>query len=541
MKIMHSSTWDRIKNYWFIYPFFLLWGITPILPNWGVIPPKSCLGGCGTIEGMIPFVQWVNNLIDILRSYEIFGFFTFREFTRSIANLIDIPLDFTEALLYKGFNTIPLGPMPWVMILGLVIILGLYLRGVNLAILGGACVLYLAIFSLRGIWTLSMKTLAAIAVSVPLAVIIGILLGILGAKFKVVEKILNPILNILQSLPHFSYLILVAIFCGVGAKAGVIATIIFAFPPMTRLTILGLKELSSEIIEAGRMNGCNYWQMLFKVELPGARSSLMLGVNQVIMQCLAMVVIASFIGQPGLGHDLLARLQNLRLGQAFEIGVAVVFIAITLDRYSQALVLKEPERTKEGAFWIRNPYLFSALIIVILSILLTFLSSAAIQLPKEYTISISGYLDWGIKFITTSLFVPLGIFRDFLLVYFFMPTKAMFQSMPWISVIVLVGCAGWRLGKLKLALTVMFFVFLIAASGYWVRAMITLYMVSVAMVISIGFGVPIAIWASRKLSTTKLILNICDTFQTFPSFIYLLPAVMLFQISDVSAIFAIVV
>ena len=143
---------------------------------------------------MIPFVQWVNNLIDILRNYEIFGFFTFREFTRSIANLIDIPLDFTEALLYKGFNTIPLGPMPWVMILGLVIILGLYLRGVNLAILGGACVLYLAIFSLRGIWTLSMKTLAAIAVSVPLAVIIGILLGILGAKFKIAERLLNPCL-----------------------------------------------------------------------------------------------------------------------------------------------------------------------------------------------------------------------------------------------------------------------------------------------------------------------------------------------------------
>ena len=168
-----------------------MWIIKPFLPEWGVVPPKSCLGGCGTIEGMIPFVQWVNNLIDILRNYEIFGFFTFREFTRSIANLIDIPLDFTEALLYKGFNTIPLGPMPWVMILGLVIILGLYLRGVNLAILGGACVLYLAIFSLRGIWTLSMKTLAAIAVSVPLAVIIGILLGILGAKFKIAERALK--------------------------------------------------------------------------------------------------------------------------------------------------------------------------------------------------------------------------------------------------------------------------------------------------------------------------------------------------------------
>ena len=136
------------------------------------------------------------------------------------------------------------------------------------------------------------------------------------------------------------------------------------------------------------MNGCNKWQMLFKVELPGARSSLMLGINQVIMQCLAMVVIASFIGQPGLGHDLLARLQNLRLGQAFEIGVAVVFIAITLDRYSQALVLKEPKRKIEGVFWKRNPYLFSALIIVVFSIILSLLTSAAIQLPKEYTLSL---------------------------------------------------------------------------------------------------------------------------------------------------------
>ena len=121
---MNNIIFERFKNYWFIYPFILLWIIKPFLPEWGVVPPKSCLGGCGTIEGMIPFVQWVNNLIDILRNYEIFGFFTFREFTRSIANLIDIPLDFTEALLYKGFNTIPLGPMPWVMILGLVIILG---------------------------------------------------------------------------------------------------------------------------------------------------------------------------------------------------------------------------------------------------------------------------------------------------------------------------------------------------------------------------------------------------------------------------------
>jgi glycine betaine/proline transport system permease protein len=410
-----------------------------------------------------------------------------------------------------------------------------------LALLGGGTFFYLSLFSLRGIWELSMKTLSAIAVSVPLAAIIGLLIGIAAAKRQRIAMVVAPMLNILQSLPHFSYLIIVAIFFGVGAKAGVIATVIFAFPPMTRLTMLGLREISSEVREAGIMAGCTRWQMLYKVEIPSARSALMLGVNQVIMQCLAMVVIASFIGQPGLGHDLLARLQNLRLGQAFEIGVAVVLIAVTLDRFSQALVEKEPERIKDGPLWVRHPYLCAIALIIVGSIGLASLTEAAVQLPKEYTVSISSYLDAMIKFVTTSLFTPLGILRDFLLVYVFMPTKATFQSMPWVAVMALIGCVGWKLGRWKLALTVMGFVFFIAASGYWVRAVITLYMVFVALCICAAIGIPLGIWAAKKDRRTKFVLGLCDTFQTFPSFIYLLPAVMLFQISDVSAIFAIVV
>ena len=146
-----------------------------------------------------------------------------------------------------------------------------------------------------------MKSLAAISVSAPLAALIGLCLGILAVKRKRFANFLWPMLNILQSLPHFSYLILVVIFVGIGTKAGVIATVIFAFPPMARLTILGLQNISQEIKEAGIMAGCTKWQMLFKVEIPAARSPIMLGVNQVIMQCLAMIVIAAFIGQPGLG------------------------------------------------------------------------------------------------------------------------------------------------------------------------------------------------------------------------------------------------
>ena len=538
------------SNLIFIFgPFLFLWSLRYVLPNytiaskephWAYIPPKSCLGGCGSIEGLIPFVEWTNNLIQFLRSYEIFGLFTFRDFTRGLANGVDVLLNFTEALLHKGFPGLEMGPLPWIIILTITIIIGLYLKGWKLALLGGTCFIYLILFSKRGIWELSMKTLAAISVSAPLAALIGLSLGILAAKRKWFHDFLWPILNVLQSLPHFSYLILVVIFFGIGTKAGVIATIIFAFPPMARLTILGIKNISSEIIEAGIMAGCNKWQMLFKVEIPSARSPIMLGINQVIMQCLAMVVIAAFIGQPGLGHDLLVRLQGLRLGEAFEIGVAVVLIAITLDRYSQALALKEPER-REGNLFQRHPFICLSILSLIVCTFLVYAFPFFNEFPKEMTISASVYLDNAIKSFTRSLFVPLGAFRDWMLIYFLMPLKAIFQSMPWTGVMLLAGAIGWKLGKWKISITVMLFVFFIASSGYWVRAMITVYMVFASLIICSIIGIPLGIWASKKENRSKLVLNICDIFQTFPSFIYLLPAIMLFQISDVSAIFAIVI
>ena len=165
------------------------------------------------------------------------------------------------------------------------------------------------------------------------------------------------------------------------------------------------------------MAGCNKWQMLFKVEIPSARSPIMLGINQVIMQCLAMVVIAAFIGQPGLGHDLLVRLQGLRLGEAFEIGVAVVLIAITLDRYSQALALKEPER-REGNLFQRHPFICLSILSLIVCTFLVYVFPFFNEFPKDMTISASVYLDNAIKSFTRSLFVPLGIFRDWMLIYF---------------------------------------------------------------------------------------------------------------------------
>ena len=162
-------------------PFAMLFALRPVLPNWAITPPKSCLGGCAEITGMIPFVDWVNVVIDFLRKYKFFDAFTFKNITRGISDLIQIPLTFTESLLHKGFD-IGIEPDSWIVLVGLAAILGWYLKGWRLALLGGGCFFYLALFSKRGIWELSKQTLSAISVSAPVAGLIGLSLGILAAN-----------------------------------------------------------------------------------------------------------------------------------------------------------------------------------------------------------------------------------------------------------------------------------------------------------------------------------------------------------------------
>ena len=310
---------------------------------------------------------------------------------------------------------------------------------------------------------------------------------------------------------------------------------------MARLTVLGLKGVAEEVREAGRMAGCTRWQMLFKVEIPAARDSLMLGVNQVIMQCLAMVVIASFVGAKGLGQDLLFRLQSLRLGQALENGVAVVLMAVMLDRLSRALSEKQPERRPEGPFWRVHPYLTAAGIVIAAGIVAALLTPYAQALPRSATITTAPFWDAIVDFITITLYDPLSFIRDGLLVHVLIPLRTGFQWMPWIAVATLAGAIGWRLAGPRLAATAAGFVSFIALTGFWERASITAYMVFFALVVCVIFGLPLGIWASKTARRTRFVQLLCDTFQTFPSFIYLIPVIMLFQVGDVAAIMAIVI
>lgn len=186
------------------------------------------------------------------------------------------------------------------------------------------------------LWPQTMETLALVLAAAVVALGVGIPLGILMAKSSLSERIIRPILDFMQTLPAFVYLIPAAMFFGLGKVPGTIATVIFAMPPAVRLTNLGIRQVNAENVEAGLAFGCNDWQLLWKVQMPLALPSIMAGVNQTIMLALSMVVIASMIGAGGLGNTVLTGIQRLNVGLGFEGGIGVVILAIILDRITQS-------------------------------------------------------------------------------------------------------------------------------------------------------------------------------------------------------------
>ncbi len=188
-----------------------------------------------------------------------------------------------------------------------------------------------------GLWDDTMTTLAIIVTAVAVSVIIGIPTGILAAKNDRFEGILRPLLDGMQTMPSFVYLIPAVFFFGLGKVPAVVATVIYAVPPSIRLTNLGIRQVAAEVVEAGKAFGCSPFQLLFKIQLPLARPSIMAGVNQTIMMALAMVVIASMIGASGLGLEVLRGIERLDVGRGFIAGISIVILAIMIDRVTQAL------------------------------------------------------------------------------------------------------------------------------------------------------------------------------------------------------------
>lgn len=223
-------------------------------------------------------------------------------------------------------------PMP--IGIAIFVALSLWRVSVGFAVFTG---LALALVQHMELWQATMETLSLVIASTFIAMLIGLPLGIAMARRDAVAAGVRPILDLMQTMPAFVYLIPAAMFFGLGAVPGTIATVIFAMPPVVRLTNLGIRQVHPEFIEAGHAFGCTPSQLLFKVQLPNALPSIMAGINQTIMLSLSMVVIASMIGAGGIGNTVLTGIQRLDVGTGFEGGLAVVILAVILDRITQSL------------------------------------------------------------------------------------------------------------------------------------------------------------------------------------------------------------
>ncbi len=476
-----------------------------------------------------------------------FGLFSFTDLTRAIAWMIEQPYLLVRALLSSGFVSgyganaeqfMP--PLSWLAVLAGVVALGQYARDWTLAAIVGASFTYLAVF---GQWDSAMITLASVLIAVPIGVVGGLLLGILAYRHPLFDRLLTPLLDLMQTIPIFAYLVPILFMFGFGPVSALVATIIYAMPPMVRITSMALKNVDPEVRDFGVMCGCTPRQMMWRILVPSARGSLMVGVNQVIMLSLNMVIIASMIGAGGLGFDVLAALRRLDIGGGFEAGIAIVILAIAIDRLSQAFAVRNPRRQvsrRGGNFLTRHPRTMIVMAILIGTMVLGRFVPALQSYPAGDTLTTGSFWSNGVKYLNINYFDTFEAIKLFFLRGFMLPAKRFFLGLPWPWAILMLMLAGWRFGGWKLALMNGAMALFIVVTGLWEKAMITVYLMGASVVIASAIGIPLGIWAAISTRAGTIIGVVIDTLQTLPSFVYLIPVVMLFRIGDFTAMVAIV-
>ncbi len=508
--------------------------------------------------------------------------------------------DFIDWAL-RGVENVLLG-LPWFSLILAFFLFGLGTGGLRTGLLAAVGLLYMGAV---GLWLESMQTLALMGVAVLLALLVGIPLGIWSARSDRLEMALRPILDTMQTMPAFVYLIPVLLFFGVARVPSVVATIIYAIPPAIRLTNLGIRRVSKESLEAAEVFGSTPRQILVKVQLPLAMPTILAGVNQTIMMALGIVVIAALIGAGGLGREVLLSLQRLQVGRGVEAGMAIVFLAILLDRISEAVsqaaapkatnqwrsfALLPPSwerfawaRAVEGGLgWVGQG--FSALFQAAASLLgilagplallpgldrdgvtgflrrhatwiggvlllagLTWLGQALgwQEFPSWLRLSLQDGVDTAVIWMRDNLYrigdLPIGTgpFSDFITIYAITPLRRLFQEwLAWPVFILLAAFIGYLSGGWRLALFTGIGLLGLGLLGMWELSMDTLSQTLVAVILSVLIAIPTGILAARNDLFEAALRPLLDTLQTIPSFVFLVPVIMLFNVGRVPGIIA---
>jgi glycine betaine/proline transport system permease protein len=477
----------------------------------GAFPERWNLGLRPVIDG---FADWV------IFNRETHPAFVY--FFEPLSNAIDGSLRFVNDLL-----TVP----PWTVIVALAAALGYAMRGWKLA-LGSAAVLLLA--GLFGLWEPTMSTLSLMGVAVALSLLIGIPVGVLAALRPGFERALRPLLDAMQTMPAFVYLVPVVLFFGIARVPAVIATMIYAIPPAIRLTTLGIKGVSPSVIDAAKSFGATRRQLLFSVQLPLAMPAILAGVNQTIMMALSIVVIAAIVGAGGLGRTTLNALQRLEVGKAFEAGLIIVLLAMTFDRISNGAAERVAEWTRRSLGMSIGVALAVGLAAFALGRLL-FPESA---FPASWQLSIQQPIDALVIWVRDTFFPVTRAISSVLTLGFLNPLRDVLQRSPWIAVIVLLAGLAWLLSGGRLALITALLMTSIGLFGMWTLAMDTFSQILITMLVTMLLAIPLGVLASQSKWISRILGPVNDFLQTVPTFVFLLPVIMLFSVGRVPGLIA---
>jgi len=493
----------------------------------------------------------------------------------------------TSPLFLYGFNYVALGLRDLVTAIeaGLA---ALSVPGV-VALAGGAALRWagartallvvagLASFGLLGLWDNSMKTLALMLASVLLALAVGIPLGIVAGRSDRVDRAITPLLDAMQIMPAFAYLMPVVLAFGIGTAAAAVATLVYAIPPAVRITSLGIRGVPSAAVEATTSMGSTGGQVLRKVQLPLAKGSIMLGVNQTIMMALSMVVIASVIGAGGLGDDVYQALNKVDVGQAFDAGVAIVVLAIVLDRSTAAAGARldprsrlarrrardllrarseEPQPAGGLLGWLglprpggrdglaSMPWSRATLIVgtagVLLAVVVGRLTLGA-TFPDGGSVSFARPVNGAVGWLQSTVDGATSLFTSVLVQGVLDPVRAVLVGAPWWLVVAATAAVGWITGRARVAVVAALTLLLTGVLGVWEDSMDTLSQVLAAAVLTGVLGIAGGVLSARSDRLAAALRPLLDAMQTMPAFVYLIPVVALFGVGRTPAVIAAVV
>lgn len=415
--------------------------------------------------------------------------------------------------------------------------------GVRLAVLAAAS---FGLCGLLGMWVPTMQTLSLMIVAVLASVVLGMLLGLAGGLSDRIYRILRPVLDTMQVLPAFSYLLPVALVFGIGVPAAVIATVIYAAPPMARLTALGLRGADGGVMEAVTSLGTTARQRLLSARLPLARKELLLGLNQTIMMALGMAVIASMIGGAGLGDRVYQALGSVDVGAALAAGIPIVLLAVVLDRVTGAAGERLGANTEDDSpLRGRRGWAVAAVVTVVAALAARF--ADRLEWPETWIVNIAEPVntakEWMVDHIYTGVPVVGGTadWAAHFTTWALDPVRDGLQGLPWWSVLLIVATLAWLIGTWQTALTAVLAMAATGVLGVWKPSLDTLAQVLAAVAVTVVLGFAIGIAAARSPRLEKVLRPVLDVFQTMPQFVYLIPVVALFGIGRAPAVAAAIV